>query len=288
MRIALCLHGKIGGLHGKNGKGGGEDIILRLGYAHFKQHIFDVNPEIDVFVHTWDEGWRDDIVAFYNPKSIQTEPPITFKIPNYVQGDSELDPMRRNNHYSRWYSAKKCLEIKKEYETKNNFKYDCVILTRFDMCWRAPLVFNEYDMEHIWTPLFVQFYYKDERMTLNEYYRRRESLDLKHITTEKVGWPHDNREGFWDALFFSNSLYMDRFTEMFERLDEYLKYPGGCWKNNPKLRRKIQHHYLTQHHLEEVGLIEKVRTALRIDQCSVIRCWYPFFHKKKPKSNWAL
>ena len=36
---------------------------------------------------------------------------------------------------SRWYSTKKSIELKTQYENENNFKYDFVILCRFDSHW---------------------------------------------------------------------------------------------------------------------------------------------------------
>ena len=42
------------------------------------------------------------------------------------------------NGYSRWYSTKKVIELKKKYEIKNNFKYDLVFLTRLDWAFIKP------------------------------------------------------------------------------------------------------------------------------------------------------
>ena len=49
MKIAFCLHGNVGMLytHKRNYKWD-QYIDYRIGYTHFKKHIFNINNNIDV------------------------------------------------------------------------------------------------------------------------------------------------------------------------------------------------------------------------------------------------
>ena len=152
MRIAICLSGKIGGLAGKNGEGGGEEILLALGYSHMVRKVLSKNKEhqIDFFIHCWDKDFEEDLIALYNPVSIKTEDQIKFNIPDTIKGDSKDQPTRRNNHFSRWYSFQKSVNLKIDYELSNNFKYDGVLSTRFDLCWDFDVDFNKLSPSNIW------------------------------------------------------------------------------------------------------------------------------------------
>ena len=152
MRIAICLSGKIGGLHGKNGEGGGEEIILALGYSHMARKVLHKNKDhqIDFFIHSWDKDFEEHLISLYNPISIKTEDQIKFNIPKTITGDSKDEPSRRNNHFSRWYSLQKSVNLKSNYELSNNFKYDGVLCTRFDLCWDFNFDFNKLSPSNIW------------------------------------------------------------------------------------------------------------------------------------------
>ena len=56
-------------------------------------------------------------------------------------------------HYSMFYSIWKANELKKEYEKKNNFKYDCVIKSRFDVA-----LFDKLDVMNQNLNYIVSFY----------------------------------------------------------------------------------------------------------------------------------
>ena len=82
--------------------------------------------------------------------------------------------------FSRWYSAKESLRLKREYEEKNNFTYDYVISTRFDLLFLEDLNFN----------LF-------------------EDNSLLYVPLNKTFMPHNPR--ILDYFFFSNSKNMDKY-----------------------------------------------------------------------------
>ena len=54
--------------------------------------------------------------------------------------------------FSMTYSMKKVLLLMREYENKNNFRYDVVILTSMDMIWLVPLKLSKIDLTAIYNP----------------------------------------------------------------------------------------------------------------------------------------
>jgi hypothetical protein len=155
MKIALCYYGNLGWkLNDYNEK---VDLNVNECFQSIKKHIIDFNnAQVDIFVHTWSHEAELDIVSTLNPKAILSEPPKTF--PNRKEWRNEIKNfadfkgliirklrMKFNNSfkdnfdftlfklYSRWYSTKKVIELKAEYERINRFEYDYVMLLRFDI-----------------------------------------------------------------------------------------------------------------------------------------------------------
>ena len=125
--------------------------------------------EYDIFIHTWDnklkypkylpdDGNYTEIERLYNPISFECEIYdnnmihellIDSKVDKYLQhlsskGYTEwkrrsddisewiAGGLLRNNTISLFYGIKKVNELRKKYEKENNFKYDAIILCRFD------------------------------------------------------------------------------------------------------------------------------------------------------------
>ena len=232
-KVAICFHGKIGGLGGKNGLGNGEDIILYIAYSLFKKNILLQNKNliIDVFIHCWDPNYQDDFNALYKPKSSIFEKPKSFnftKIPKvYYAGD----PNRLSNHCSRWYSYKKAVELKSIYEKENNFKYDSVLSSRIDMAWSAPLIFNEMDANYIWHSKIILYENKFRCLYPKGYAKLNKNKNANY--KEKVkSYPNSN--GLWDAWFLSSSDVSNTIASIYDSFEFYALYRG---KNS-----KISHH----------------------------------------------
>ena len=87
-------------------------------------------------------------------------------------------------------------KIKKQYEEENNFKYDLVVNARFDLCFNRPFDFGN--------------------LPTNKF----------HIPIEKdkpeYGWPVGRPE-IIDYIFASSSENMDKFSSLFDKLDEEIK-----------------------------------------------------------------
>lgn len=174
MKIAICFSG--------------EPRFVDKCHDMIKRNIIDPNNIVDVFVHTWydnsiinkklytdavssfanstiDLGVTDKIVDLYKPKKIIIDSPRHFSnsridfdgsldkyfagYKNSVHSKQEYRDIRISNIYSMWYSIMKSIELKKEYELENDFKYDIVIKCRFDLIVRSPIYFGNYNNEKL-------------------------------------------------------------------------------------------------------------------------------------------
>ena len=233
MRVAICFYGILGSKNGKDGKG--ETILPEESYKYYKKHIFDKN-DVDVFIHSWSHEYKKEILDVYNPKSSKIEPqkkfpysdnlsnPIrTFKDIKYYLSEKIkefLDPSlrKKNTLYkyracSRWYSSKQVLDLKKEYELKNNFIYDMVMVTRFDVAFFKDVLFKNYDSSKFWAS-----HWNDLPREENNYCLK---FNNNYINT-----------GFLDFWFFSNSKNMDKFGELYDHIKEYAISPHFSSKSH--------------------------------------------------------
>jgi hypothetical protein len=215
MKIAYCLHGCVGGTVGKSGeKRSGSDEVVD-GSSGQISNLLDVD-NIDFFIHSWDTNLHDKFLEKYNPKKIKTEPQIVFKMPKHLP-----DNLRTQSHYSRWYSVRESLNLKSEFESENEFKYDLVILTRFDLYWLRPFDFSTLDTNKI-------------------------HFDWCTVNGRKYGgirakeWP--------DRIMCGNSENMDSFKTLYENLTEYTS-PGQC----PQYK-SISSHFCIPWHMDKVNL----------------------------------
>jgi hypothetical protein len=223
MKVAICFYGLLGS---KIGAGGvGKVIPPEESFDYYKKHIFDKNDDIDVFIHSWSHQHKSDIERVYSPKLSLIEEQIDFphskkmkdpinslydikaSVGRVVKGI--LNPRRREQRdkakfraCSRWYSSKKVLELKKSYEEQHGFKYDMVMVTRFDVAFFTDLVFDKYDPKYFWASHWNDLPRPENNNTLafnNNY----------------------EGSGFLDLWFFSNSENMDKFSELYDNIHKY-------------------------------------------------------------------
>tara|TARA_B100000287_G_scaffold194486_1_gene183633 strand:+ start:983 stop:1744 length:762 start_codon:yes stop_codon:yes gene_type:complete len=182
MRIALCLSGIVGRIYDfKAGYTFNKDVDYRIGYHFYKKHIFDVNDTVDVFIQCWDTKYEEEMVDLYKPVVYKFEEPKAF------------DPFsfRQNNIESRWYATKMVNEMKKTYEEYNNFTYDVVMSSRFDVGFFKDLKFDKIpDMD-------------------------------KNLYIASSNPPNKERITVLDYWYFSNSKNMDIVTNFYHYWKEY-------------------------------------------------------------------
>lgn len=223
MKIALCLYGTIGGTSGKAGEKNGSQLdVFQHAFPHYKKFILD-NNEVDVFIHSWDTEIKDTVVENYKPKLSVFQSQKTFDIPNTIE-----NTQRVQNHFSRWYSCKKCLKLKKSYEVDNNIRYDFVMLTRQDIAWQREINFSEYDVNSFYVANWYQ-----------------------HHTGQPMGYPNgEYNMSLQDMWFFSNSDNMDEISNLYDNIPQFCS-------ENPELTkyRGISNHRLLYYKLKKMGII---------------------------------
>ena len=138
VKVALCLQGTVGNFYtDKKQYQHTEHIDYRIALEHYKKHIFSVNPHVDVFIHCWNPEYQQQIEKDYLPKISIFEKQIDFS--SEIAATGIESSLRNCYQKSRWYSQEKVISLKREYERENNFKYDYVIVSRFDLAFLKDL-----------------------------------------------------------------------------------------------------------------------------------------------------
>jgi hypothetical protein len=191
MRTAICLFGIVGGKDGRGGKGG--NIPFKECYDTYKKHIIDIN-KADVFIHSWSNDVEDEVLSLYKPKKYTFEKNKEFKHTFTHKPESAFRSL------SRWYSTRESLKLKNEYEIEHGFKYDCVMLIRFDILFSVDLDFKNYDLNYFHAP----------------HWNTPEGLPGRpHIKADRVNRSTE-RDGFLDLWFFSKSDTMDKLMNVYD------------------------------------------------------------------------
>jgi hypothetical protein len=203
MKIAILMHGLAGS---SNKYGTGEEFDISISHKHFVENIRNANPncEIDIFMHSWSTSHENTVVELYKPKAHIFEEQIHFDF-TYTVGDVNapmnkgsttngmffgMENIRFHSLFSRWYSAKIVNELKCKYEKDNNFKYDLVMLTRYDLAY-----LEEFKFEKI----------NKEKITII---------------------PPTSNHGIHDLFFISSSDAMNKICKMFQEITKIKHFPG--------------------------------------------------------------
>jgi len=213
MKIALCLHGLVGSIKGKNQDLlGGSEKVLEHSFEHNSKYI--LGPDVDVFVHSWSTELEQEIMNLYHPKKALIEPQIEFEVPSFIKSEYR----RAFSHLSRWHSYKEVTRLKSEYETENNFKYDFVLVQRFDLCWNRAIEFDILKQDKL--------------------YGGYGGLDIARE------WS--------DRWFLSSSDIADKFATLYDCIPTYMQEHGSL--PSSKQYAGISSHFLTKHHADQLEL----------------------------------
>jgi hypothetical protein len=198
MKIALCLSGQARFI---------EQCYNEVLYPY----VLEGN-NIDIFIHTWDidksqinkhfinggghimgpiikENQIQLTLDLYNPVSYKVEPQIQFELGKF--SERTLPGIRSDYLYSMFYSIYQSNKLKSEYEIKNNFKYDWVIRSRFDIKLNSKINFNEFNNNIINNP----------------------------------GGCFNNDHGYTDCFAFSNSTNMNIYSDTYNHIDDCMNDP---------------------------------------------------------------
>lgn len=281
MKVALCLNGLashpgkkiVGGQmwNGKTGRRTPVDWIKSL--EHYQEHILSKN-DVDVFIHSPSLHVQADLIKAYKPKKFVFEEDPVFSKP----GDKRKDPgypdgvtTKTQITIARWYSVKKCVELKQQYEQENNFQYDMVMIGRFDVAWMVDVDFSQFDPNYFyvsnWCVMRMPngFGIRHENWFFQGWDKKKDH-NLKHT---HIGWPHDpNYPALADYWFFGGSKLIDKFAILHDHIGRFLKtaIPSN--------------HEFALKHLKELGLLDKIKFAFHIhDDCFLVRHAYTDWRK---------
>lgn len=268
MKVAVCFYGLVGSTKGKSQELIGDfKTCFNISSKLYKQHVLEKN-DVDVFVHSWSTDLQEEILKEYSPKKYIIEQQKVFDTPKYSILDKTPE-VRKQTHYSLWYSRKKSVELKSQYEKDNNFKYDCVMLARFDLAWQTDLIFSEYDQDFFWTQKWPKKIINGIMLSDLDYWKL--SDQGYNFQTKWWGYPY-NSDGILGMWFFSNSDYMDKFVTLYDRLDEY-SLPKACPLDSSG---KMSAHQQCVYHLEQINILNKLRFCDKNwhDDCPSVRRKY--------------
>ena len=193
MKIAICISG--------------QPRYLEEGFYFINKYFHNYN--VDYFIHTWwdeeyieneflytnikregkyDKDTINKINKYYKPKSFLFEKQKLFETSNEVNYRG-LYPL---SVYSMFYSIKCSNELKRKYEKENNFTYDLVIRTRFD------IVINNLNLNLL--DLDLDYFY----------------LGGEIHRGGQINVPNDQ-------FCISSSSNMDYYSSLYDNLEKYIK-----------------------------------------------------------------
>jgi len=196
-KIAFCLHGLVGTTD-KYGLGK-KEIPFKIGHKHYKRHVFDVNDNVDVFIHTWSHHHHDGIKELYQPVAMKSGLPPDFGIEYSKEFVDDNKLARLYAIKCKWQSYRAVIDLVKE----SGNQYDWVFVTRFDLAFAVDFRFDQFDNS--------KFYAQ--------------------------GPPGPMQNGFQlinDLWYFSNQENMELFAELQDNMD---KPPYNTLESNHELER---------------------------------------------------
>lgn len=271
LKIALCYYGNCGWVPDSHGNR--RSLSVDKCFESVKRNIIEPNGNVDIFVHSWSWEQREEILETMRPVASEIEPQRTFnaaefwkyrgssiadlksnlarrlrllKYPNLTEDEKEFI----ERAYSRWYSTKRVIELKKSHEERSDFKYDFVMLLRFDLYWYSPVDFSLFNQSklHSGDPSDLErqrhnflIGIRDARYSPKRY--REVEMPLMHRLRKRFDIP---KTPFWvqpgfrlallsklglyhyhlsDTWFFGGNEVMNQFGSLLDRVEQHHPNP---------------------------------------------------------------
>jgi len=257
MKVALCLYGHLGlkslaSARTSNSlveEAAQADKMPRRSIEGLQRTLLD-KYDTDVFIHSWSADKGGEIKDHYAPKKalVETQTKFDCSLTPYGITDGPIEEWKisQSSKYgyelmlagrptmeafkealereafrskSRWYSSQQSIQLKQKYELEHDFRYDFVLVSRFDCIFVKPF--------HL------------------------ENLDR----TKFYGTPRSGRSDVDDALqdfwFMSNSPNMDKFSSLYNHIHEYCIRPTfACRQHAESCVGKDKIAYLLKHNVD--------------------------------------
>jgi len=179
-------------------------IAGEMRYWEITKNIFN-SLDADIFISTWDTNDRQDNYPykFHGNKNMNNE--IISSLDNLVEAEflpKEIESKFTFNIPKYWYLIHRCNILKNKQEVKENFKYDCVIVTRPDSILKKNMI-----------------------------RRIPKKLDELYVYSSKIS-PSDETFGFqtMDSLSYGTSSTMDIYSSLYKHIymsEDYNVVPMG-------------------------------------------------------------
>ena len=176
------------------------DTDPRKGYHNLKHLIMD-HYSTDVFCHCWNVEYQERILSLYKPKKsiFENQKDFDTNLENYNINENERninkwnmseiakkgynDVFENRNNWektieefkiqafrtsSRLYSTKRVIELKTQYEEEHNFKYDIVLICRYDNFWNYKYNLNLNTLDNTFCYLEYRKNRKDSNYSVND------------------------------------------------------------------------------------------------------------------------
>ena len=179
-------------------------IAGEMRYWEITKNVFN-SFDADIFISTWDTNDRQDNYPykFHGNKNINNE--IVDGLDNLIEAEflpKEIESKFTFNIPKYWYLIHRCNILKNKQEVKENFKYDCVIVTR-----------------------------PDNVIEKNIIRKIPKKLDELYVYSSKIS-PSDETFGFqtMDSLSFGTSSTMDIYSSLYKHIymsEDYNIVPMG-------------------------------------------------------------
>ena len=179
-------------------------IAGEIWYWEITKNVFN-SFDADIFISTWDTNDRQDNYPykFHGNKNINNE--IVDGLDNLIEAEflpKEIESKFTFNIPKYWYLIHRCNILKNKQEVKENFKYDCVIVTR-----------------------------PDNVIEKNIIRKIPKKLDELYVYSSKIS-PSDETFGFqtMDSLSFGTSSTMDIYSSLYKHIymsEDYNVIPMG-------------------------------------------------------------
>jgi len=157
LRVALCMRGGIASHEGLNGSEKNY-VDYKKCYRSILKYIIEPNSdnyEFDFFCHCWSTELESEINNLYSPKmKLFEDNKIYYNDINKVAQNVSPSVEAKDNYEnfrvaSAALSIKKSIELKEQYESDSNIKYDIVILYRYDvLLWKNMNLQNNNDLDN--------------------------------------------------------------------------------------------------------------------------------------------
>ena len=223
---AICFHGISSG---STDKSPNLQVDIAKVFKNIDSNLISLN-DCDVYFHTWGHENISQILSIFEPLDYLVEDQIIFHKNNLLDKLKHIrrkllfahdHPNRKNALKSRWYSFKQSVDLATNHAKKNNFTYNNVFVTRFDLALNKMVNFNILENQ--------KFYVGNWPRWFDDYGNEINEIDISKgapfKSTGKKGWPHDN-EGLHDFWFLSNLDIMNEFSKCYEDIDALIDKCG--------------------------------------------------------------